>query len=83
MSISLGEMNEKERQKEFKRMCKDVKSKDHAVRTAALKTALKEPTYLIDGRGVYPLLEGVSAKKVTSFSSIILNYKFKNRKFYH
>jgi hypothetical protein len=58
-------MNEKERQKEFKRICKDLKSKDLPVRAAALKTVLQEPAYLIDGRGICALLEGVSAKKVT------------------
>jgi hypothetical protein len=65
MSHSLREMNEKERQKEFKRICKDLKSKDLPVREAALKTVLQEPAYLIDGRGICALLEGVSAKKVT------------------
>jgi len=68
MSINLSELTEKQRLQEFKRVCKELKSKELPVRTAAIKTALNEPIYLIEGKGIFALLEGISAKKVHEMS---------------
>ena len=61
---TLGEMNEKQRLKEFKRVGKELKSKDVSVREEALKVAFEEHAYLIEGKGLLSLLDGVAAKKV-------------------
>ena len=63
---TLGEMNEKQRAKEFKRVAKELKSKDVSIREEALKVAFEEHAYLIEGKGLLSLLEGVAAKKVNT-----------------
>ena len=60
----LNEMNEKQRLKEYKRLAKELKNKDTSVREAAIKTAFEDTRYLLDGKGVCSLIEGVAAKKV-------------------
>ena len=61
---TLSEMNEKQRVKEFKRIAKELKSKDVSVREGAIKIAFEEHAYLVEGKGLLSLLEGVAAKKV-------------------
>ena len=61
---TLSEMNEKQRVKEFKRIAKELKSKDVSVREGAIKIAFEEHAYLVEGKGLLSLLEGVTAKKV-------------------
>ena len=65
---TLGEMNEKQRLKEFKRVGKELKSKDVNVREEALKVIFEEHAYLIEGKGLLALLDGVAAKKVRMYS---------------
>jgi uncharacterized membrane-anchored protein len=62
--MSLKDMNEKQKVKEFKRVAKDLKSKDVTVREGAIKEAFADTTYLIEGKGLISLLEGIAAKKV-------------------
>ena len=66
---ALGGMNEKQRLKEFKRVAKELKSKDPSVREKAIQVAFDEPAYLVEGKGLLSLLEGVAAKKVSGLSA--------------
>ena len=57
-------MNEKQKLKTFKIVAKELKSKDIDIRNAAIKAAFAEIDYLVEGKGICSLLEGVTAKKV-------------------
>ena len=62
--MSLKDLPEKLKLKEFKRIAKDLKSKDIDIKNAAIKISLSEHLYLTEGKGFNSLLESVVSKKV-------------------
>jgi hypothetical protein len=61
--VALGNLNAKQKAKEFKAMQKDVKSKDLAVKVAALKK-LHDLRYYTEGGCFSPLVNSAVPKKV-------------------
>ena len=60
----LDELSAKQRKKEFKSRSKELRSKDAAIRHAAMEIVFAEPRYLIEGECLIPLLETLIPQKV-------------------
>ena len=64
MDLILDGMNEKQKIKEFKLFCKEVKSKELNTKVIAIEKGLKDTRYLLEGGGICPLVDSIAAKKV-------------------
>ena len=64
--VKLDDLNPKQRLKEFKSTQKDIKSKEQATKLKALEKC-KDIRYFVEGGCLYPLINSLSTKKVSSF----------------
>jgi len=71
--VSLDSLNPKQVAKEFKATAKDIKSKDGAVRSAALAKCQLNARYYTEGGCIVPLADALTPKKVTHETCIALS----------
>lgn len=62
--MPLDDLSAKQRKKEFKSRSKELRSKDAAIRQAALEIVFVDPRYLLEGECLIPLLETLTPQKV-------------------
>ncbi len=68
ISVKLDDLNAKQRVKEYKNVCKEIKSKDLEVKYRGIEK-LKDCRYLTEGNCLVPLVDSIAVKKKATDTS--------------